>query len=318
MTVKPGRKRKTELYFGPEVEEAVIKFLSLRHVEIIDLEKNKPITIKHNLGKNLNVSTYVVLPNPKAYGKDDKFIKFDVNVDITNKTNNSFDIICEDSIQGVNIVVTNDNERNLVFNKHLNAPLNKMIESIIRKYKLYRKGFTFEELHGDTVSFLMTQVHKFDHKMNKKAYSYFGTIVKHYVLGLLNKDGKTIKQLTPYDDVTKDIEENDDLKYTIDEEVFDLDGFLGKLVNGVKEELNQEHKLTKKKLNENERKVGLALVELLENWESAFETMKGGAKYNKNSVLETMRNYTNLSTKDIRLAMKRYKELYEILRKHGL
>jgi hypothetical protein len=318
MTVKLGRKRKTELYFGPEVEEAVIKFLSLRHVEVLNLEKDAPITITHNLGKNINISTFIMLPNSKAFGKDDKFIKYNLSVNIKHKNNNTFDIISNDNFENVNVVTTNDIERNLVFNKYLNAPLNKMIESIIRKYKLYRKGFTFEELHGDTVSFLMTQVHKFDIKQNKKAYSYFGTIVKHYVLGLLNKDGKTIKKLTPYDDVAKDIEEIDDLKYTIDEEDFNLDNFLFKLINGVKEELNTEHKPFKKKLNENERKVGLALIELLEDWETVFESMKGGAKYNKNSVLETMRRYTNLSTKDIRLAMKRYKDLYEILRKHGL
>ena len=77
-------------------------------------------------------------------------------------------------------------------------------------------------------------------------------------------------------------------------------------------------KPTKKKLNENEKKVGYALIEILENWETAFESMNGGSKYNKNSVLETMRNYTNLSTKDIRIAMKRYKELYELLKHHGL
>jgi hypothetical protein len=46
--------------------------------------------------------------------------------------------------------------------------------------------------------------------------------------------------------------------------------------------------------------------------------MDGGSKYNKNSVLETMRNYTNLSTKDIRLAMKRYKQLYDFLKQTGL
>jgi hypothetical protein len=39
-----------------------------------------------------------------------------------------------------------------------------------------------------------------------------------------------------------------------------------------------------------------------------FQSMEGGSKYNKNSVLETMRNYTNLSTKDIRLSMKRFKD----------
>jgi hypothetical protein len=64
--------------------------------------------------------------------------------------------------------------------------------------------------------------------------------------------------------------------------------------------------------------VGYALIEILENWESAFLGMDGGSKYNKNSVLETMRNYTNLSTKDIRLAMKRYKQLYDFLKQTGL
>jgi hypothetical protein len=34
--------------------------------------------------------------------------------------------------------------------------------------------------------------------------------------------------------------------------------------------------------------------------------------------LETMRNYTNLSTKDIRIAMKRYKQLYDLLKNHIL
>ena len=81
-----GRKRKNELYFGPNEEEAVINFL------------------------------------------------------------NSTDEI----------------ERNLIFNEWLKAPLDKMIESIIRKYKLYRKSETFEELHSDTISFLMTKVHKFE------------------------------------------------------------------------------------------------------------------------------------------------------------
>ena len=85
-----------------------------------------------------------------------------------------------------------------------------------------------------------------------------------------------------------------------------------------KEELNDEDQPPKKKLNENEKKVGYALIDILEHWETAFEAMDGGSKYNKNSVLETMRNYTNLSTKDIRLAMKRYKQLYEFLKEAGL
>ena len=209
-------------------------------------------------------------------------------------------------------------ERNVIFNEWLKAPLDKMIESIIRRYKLYRKGETFEELHGDTVSFLMTKVHKFETGRGKKAYSYFGTIAKNYILGLLIKDEKYMKQTASYEDMSSNLEGRADLTYVIDSDGFMMDDFIKKLSEGIKEEMNDENQPPKKKLNDNERKVGLALIEILENWETAFEAMDGGSKYNKNSVLETMRNYTNLSTKDIRLAMKRYKELYELLKHHGL
>jgi hypothetical protein len=242
MESKRGRKRKNEMYFGPDEEEAVVKFLES----------------------------------------------------------------------------TDEIERNLIFNEWLKAPLDKMIESIIRRYKLYRKGETFEELHGDTVSFLMTKVHKFEVGRGKKAYSYFGTIAKNYILGLLIKDEKYMKSTASYEDISESIEERPDLTYVIDGDTFSMDDFIKKLSDGIRDELNDETLPNKKKLNENERKVGEALIEILEHWETAFESMNGGSKYNKNSVLETMRNYTNLSTKDIRLAMKRFKELYEILKHHGL
>ena len=242
MITKRGRKRKNDMYFGPDEEEAVVKFLE------------------------------------------------------------------SDS----------EAERNVIFNEWLKAPLDKMIESIIRRYKLYRKGETFEELHSDTVSFLMTKVHKFETGRGKKAYSYFGTISKNYILGLLIKDEKYMKQTASYEDMSEKLEERSDLTYVIDNDGFMMDDFIKKLSEGIKEEMNDENQPPKKKLNDNERKVGLALIEILENWETAFEAMDGGSKYNKNSVLETMRNYTNLSTKDIRLAMKRYKELYELLKHHGL
>ena len=242
MATKRGRKRTNEMYFGPEEEEAVIKFLES----------------------------------------------------------------------------TDESERNIIFNEWLKAPLDKMIESIIRRYKLYRKGETFEELHSDTVSFLMTKVHRFEAGRGKKAYSYFGTISKNYILGLLIKDEKYLKQTSSYEDMVSEFEEREDLSYVIDNDGFVMDDFIIKLIEGIKEEMNDENLPPKKKLNDNEKKVGFALIYILENWETAFETMDGGSKYNKNSVLETMRNYTLLSTKDIRIAMKRYKDLYELLTKHGL
>jgi hypothetical protein len=211
---------------------------------------------------------------------------------------------------------TDDTERNQIYNQWLKDPLDKMIESIIRRYKLYRKGETFEDLHGDTLSFLMTKAHKFENARGKKAYSYYGTICKHYILGLLIKDEKHTRQTASYEDISSDIEGRNDLSYVIDNDDFLMDEFLKKIVIGIRKEMDDENLPPKKKLNENERKVGQSLVEILQNWETAFDTMNGGPKYNKNSVLETMRNYTNLSTKDIRLAMRRFKDLYEFLKHH--
>lgn len=318
MVNKRGRKRKNDMYFGPNEEEAVIKFLESRHIETVNLSANKKITIHHKLGKNILVNAFYVIQNDSAYSKDSKFITIDIDVILNNLTDESVDISTDSDVNNVTVIVINELERNIVFNEWLKAPLDKMVESIIRRYKLYRKGISFEELHSDTISFLMTKVHRFESGRGKKAYSYFGTIAKNYILGLLIKDEKYLKQNASYEDMSDNLEEREDLTYVIDNDGFAMDDFIKKISDGIRDELDDENLPPKKKLNDNERKLGLALIEILENWETIFETMNGGSKYNKNSVLDTMRNYTNLSTKDIRLSMKRFKTLYEVLKNHGL
>ena len=318
MITKRGRKRKNEMYFGPEEEEAVVRFLDSRFIEVVDFKKGQPITVKHNLGENISIDVSYTIPNENAYGSDPKFIDKDVEVKATNYTKKTVDIVSQVDVSGATVIIIDTITRDFIFKEWLNAPISKMIESIIRRYKLYRKGFTFEELHSDTFSFLITKAHKFDTSKGKKAYSYFGTIAKNYILGLLIKDEKYMKSTASYEDVSDSIEQREDLTYVIDGDTFSMDDFIKRLSDGIRTELDDDTHPSKKKLNDNERKVGLALIEILENWETAFESMNGGSKYNKNSVLETMRNYTNLSTKDIRLAMKRYKELYELLKHHGL
>jgi hypothetical protein len=318
MVNKRGRKRKNDMYFGPSEEEAVIKFLDSRYVEKIDVVAGKPFKVYHNLGKNIIVNITYQISNENCYGNDSKFIDIDLDIETNNYTDTSVVITPHISINNATLIIVNETERDLIYNEWLKEPLNKMVESIIRRYKLYRKGETFEELHSDTISFLITKVHKFEAGRGKKAYSYFGTIAKNYILGLLIKDEKYMKQTASYEELSSNLEERDDLTYTIDNDNFMMDDFIKKLAEGIKDELNNENVHSKKKLNENERKVGLSLIEILENWETAFESMDGGSKYNKNSVLETMRNYTNLSTKDIRVAMKRYIILYKYLKLDGL
>jgi hypothetical protein len=227
----------------------------------------------------------------------------------------------EEEAAVVQFLECNDNiERNAIYNKWLRAPFNKMIESIIRRYKLYRKGFSFEDLHSDTLSFLITKADKFEKESGKKAYSYYGTICKHYILGLLIKDDGVVKQLYSYEDLNENyFDDREDLQYEIDDTDFTIEHFIINLIQEIKNEINGNDDLPiKKKLSENEIKVGHGLIAMLENWELILDDMNGGSKFNKNSVLETMRQYTGLCTKDIRASMKRYKSIYDLLKIDGI
>lgn len=56
---------------------------------------------------------------------------------------------------------TNSLERNKIFNKTIYPALTKMIESIIRRYKLFVPDEEFEQNFSDTISYLLTKINHF-------------------------------------------------------------------------------------------------------------------------------------------------------------
>ena len=199
---------------------------------------------------------------------------------------------------------TDEAERNKIFNEYLREPLIIMVESIIRRYKLYRKDMEFEEIHTDTMSFLITKINKFDHTKNTKAYSYFGTICKNYLMGAIQKDTKEQNRQVSYDDISSDMEDSPTLSYVIDEYVIDFRDVIIKLTISLEEFMENEN------LNENEQKLGYALLEIFGNFDKIFQVGDGN-KFNKNLILLSLREMTSLSTKEIRTSMKRFKKLYD-------
>lgn len=195
-------------------------------------------------------------------------------------------------------------EKNKIFNEYLREPLIIMVESIIRRYKLYRKDMEFEEIHTDTMSFLITKINKFDHTKNTKAYSYFGTICKNYLMGAIQKDTKEQNRQVSYDDISSDMEDSPTLSYVIDEYVIDFRDVIVKLTISLEEFIENEN------LNENEQKLGYALLEIFGNFDKIFQVGDGN-KFNKNLILLSLREMTSLSTKEIRISMKRFKKLYD-------
>jgi hypothetical protein len=199
---------------------------------------------------------------------------------------------------------SDEDERNKIFNEFLREPLVIMVESIIRRYKLYRKDMEFEEIHTDTMSFLITKINKFDHTKNTKAYSYFGTICKNYLMGAIQKDTKEQNRQVSYDDISSDIEDRKDLSYVIDEHIIDYQSVIIKLT------ISLENFIEKENLTENEQKLGYALLEIFSNFDKIFQVGDGN-KFNKNLILLSLREMTSLSTKEIRVSLKRFKKMYD-------
>ena len=197
-----------------------------------------------------------------------------------------------------------EEERNKIFNEYLRDPLIIMVESIIRRYKLYRKDLEFNEIHTDTMSFLITKISKFDHTKNTKAYSYFGTICKNYLMGSIQKDTKEKNRNISYDDISTEVEESEDFSYVIDGNEVDYRDVI------IKFTISLEGFMETEKLEKDEQKLGYALLEIFSNFDKIFQVGDGN-KFNKNLILLSLREMTSLSTKEIRICMKRFKKLYD-------
>ena len=217
-------------------------------------------------------------------------------------TTNYFDVREEEAVKAYLIAETKQ-EKDSIYNEFLRGPLDKMIESIIRRYKLYRKDMTYIDIHSDTHSFLMTKVDKFKPAKNKKAYSYFGTICKNYLMGQILKDQKEMNRKISYEDISATLENRPDMVYYLEFEKIDaekiIDIFLVDLKNYIE----------KNNLPDNETKMGYALIDLFDDYGNIF-IGNDNNKFNKNIVLLTLREMTNLNTKEIRTCLKKYKTVY--------
>lgn len=219
------------------------------------------------------------------------------------KTNTNYFDVREENAVKMFLSASTFEEKNEIYNEYLKAPLDKMIESIIRRYKLYRKGMEFNEIHVDTHSFLITKVDKFRPTKGKKAYSYFGTICKNYLMGQIIKDQKDQNRKISYEDISSSLEKRPDLIYYLEHEKVEPNQVIEHFLKDMEKFMDDGN------LNKNEVKLGYALIELFENYDTIF-IGNDNNKFNKNVILLSLREMTNMSTKEIRTSMKKYKSLY--------
>ena len=203
-------------------------------------------------------------------------------------------------------------EKNKIFIEILEPAFTKMVESIIRRYKLFIPDEEFEETFNDTMSFLLSKLDTFNPDRGYKAYSYCGTICKNYLIAKTKQYAKKMARDISFDDYIKDLSGDEKIFRKEDEFKDEAPNIIKNLVQDIKKTVAEDDTLT-----ENERKVGNALIEVFENWTCILDE-DGSNKLNKSSFLLYVRETTLLDTPEIRKGMKRFKNLYKAAKSMAL
>lgn len=150
--------------------------------------------------------------------------------------------------------------RNKIFDSKINYSIHKLAENIIHTFKFqYNGSSNFEELKHEVVTFLLGKLPLYNQSLGK-AYSYFGTIAKRYLIQLNMKNYKEIKRKA-------DIEEVDTEKNSLKDDSYsksdhDLKNFMDLLA------IHLEKKIDWYFMDINEREVAYTILGFIKNREN--------------------------------------------------
>ena len=107
------------------------------------------------------------------------------------KSKNYFTQETEDYIVLYNSLdpVEDAEQRSNIYGKHIHYAYFKLTQNIIHTFKFYHTEVeNLEHLQHEIITFLLSKIHMFDPTRGAKAYSYFGTIVKRWLILYNNKN----------------------------------------------------------------------------------------------------------------------------------
>ena len=119
----------------------------------------------------------------------------------------------EDAIVAYN-TSTDFEERSKIYETKIHYAFFKLTQNIIHTFKFYYTEVdNIEDLQHEVITFLLSKIHKFDPSRGAKAYSYFGTIVKRWLILYNETNYKKRVKSTPI----ATIEEDGNHSYVIEE-----------------------------------------------------------------------------------------------------
>ena len=181
----------------------------------------------------------------------------------------------------------------------------KLTENILFTYRLSIPSEDPQDQIADAISFLYGKLDKFKPAKGKRAFGYYGTIVKHYLMGKKIKWTKMQAKMSDISNLVGIEEQFETLNVTPEiEEHYESTVFmLDYLSSEIKSELSTDISYPI-----NTYLVGDAVVYLLEHYTSIHIN-------NKNQAYFLLREMTGLSSKEITKALVDVKDIYGITMK---
>jgi hypothetical protein len=86
-----------------------------------------------------------------------------------------------------------DSERNTIYQTRIHAAFDKLAENIINTFKFTYFDMPFDDVKHEVVTFMVINMHKYDHTKGSKAFSYFSVVAKNYLILHNNNNYKKLK-----------------------------------------------------------------------------------------------------------------------------
>jgi len=122
-------------------------------------------------------------------------------------------------------------ERSEIYRKDIHYAFFKLTENIIHTFKFYYTEVNeIEHLQHEVITFLLDKIHLFDKTRGAKAFSYFGTIAKRYLIIQNTKNYKKRVDKAPVDELHHNLKYSYDMDYNPMEKD-DLSDFMDEYVD---------------------------------------------------------------------------------------
>ena len=222
------------------------------------------------------------------------------------KSKNYFTQDTEDAIVRYNNEEDSE-KRSKIYQDHIHYPFFKLTENIIHTFKFYYTEVDeIEHLQHEIITFLLSKIHLFDPSRGAKAYSYFGTIVKRWLILSNQKNYKKRIDKSPYESLLED--PNHSYTPSLDDVKDPLSDFIEEFVDHVTENIFE---LFPKEID---AKIADAILEL-------FRKRENIEIFNKKALYIFIREQVNVKTPKItKIADKLYgifKGNYAFYLEHG-